>query len=541
MNEVPQPLMTHPTRIALRVLPYARETLRARPAVALAIAGFAAASLVVVAGGRVGTVKSIIPLTDWMGLLSVQGRRNGDYRPGALMLAGIIALIGLWIVAIRLPPAGSRSERRVWWIAGAWSAPFVVGPPMLSNDVWTYAAQGLMLRGGLDPYSAGPSALGNVHAVAAVDPSWRSVPSPYGPLATTVQHLAIAISGGSPLGAAIVFRALGVACFIAIGVLAADLAGPRRVQALTLTLLNPLLLLHVVSGAHLEGVMVALLLGAIVAAHQRRWLVAIVLACAAGSVKAPAFIAVLAIIAMHHQGLRGWHAWRITARDVAIAVASILGLTVMVHDGWGWLHALNTPMLGHTPLAPASLIGDMYAPIVEAASFDDLAAGGRITTMFAAVCVVIYLTATSRQRALAHTIGYGLLAVGLLGPVVYPWYLLWSVICLAPTAREGRRDRIVLISAVACVLNPPGFTSTISTNLTLIALAITTTVFVAQLISRRRRAAATASTELTAPAAASGAAPAAVTAPTAPTAPAAAERVEQPAAPASAPEVSVGG
>jgi hypothetical protein len=492
--------MTELNQGAVRVLFFARDGVRSHPATALSIAGFAASTLVVLAGGRVGTVKSVIPLTDWMGLLSVQGQRRGDFMPGSLMLVGIVALLGLWIIAIRLNRSASNSERRVWLIAGAWSVPFVIGPPVISNDVWTYAAQGLLLRSGLDPYSVGPSALGDIPAVAAVDPSWRSVPSPYGPLATTVQHLAIAISGGNPIGAAIVFRALAVGCFIAIGVLAADLAGSRRIQALTLTILNPLLLMHLISGAHLEGVMCALLLAALLAAHQRRWLLAIVLACAAGSVKAPAFIAVLAIIAVHHQSFRGWLAWRITARDAAIAALSVVGFTVIVNNGWGWVQALNTPTLGHTPLAPASLLGDMFDPIVKAASFDDLATGGRITTMLAAVCIFIYLTLTARHRALAQTIGYGLIAVGLLGPVLYPWYMLWGVVCLAPTARAERRDLVVLISACACLFDPPGFTRMISDNLTLSGLAIAFAWFAARAHARNRSAAACAAVALTSPA-----------------------------------------
>ena len=32
--------------------------------------------------------------------------------------------------------------------------------------------------------------------------------------------------------------------------------------------------------------------------------------------------------------------------------------------------------------------------------------------------------------------GYALLPIGLLGPVLYPWYLLWGLLCLAPTARR---------------------------------------------------------------------------------------------------------
>jgi hypothetical protein len=517
---------------ALRVLTFVRDGVRSHPATALSIAGFAASTLVVLANGRVGTVKSVIPLTDWLGLLSVQGRRPGDFLPGSLMLVGIIALIGLWIIAIRLRHSAKTTERRVWWIAGAWSAPFVVGPPVISNDVWTYAAQGLMMRNGLDPYSVGPSALGNIPAVAAVDPSWRSVPSPYGPLAATAQHLAIAISGGNPVGAAIVLRALAVACFIAIGLLAADLAGTRRIQALTLTILNPLLLMHLISGAHLEGVMCALLLGALLAAHQRRWALAIVLACAAGSVKAPAFLAVLAIIAVHHQIFRGWLAWRITARDAALAVVSVVGFTATVRNGWGWVQALNTPSLGHTPLAPASLLGDIYDPIVKAASFDDLATGGRITTMLAAVCIVIYLTVTAERRALAQTIGYGLIAVGLLGPVLYPWYMLWGVVCLAPTARAERRDLIVLISACACVFDPPGFTRLISDNLTLSSLAIAFAWFAARVRARRHAIAPTLATA--APGLTKEPAPAVEASPASPAAPPV-------ATPSNAPQVSVGG
>lgn len=467
-----EPVVTFPNGTALGARVLACNLNRSRPDWALAVGGFAAASLTVLAGGRVGTVKSVIPLTDWMGLLSVQAGRGGDYLAGSLMLVGIVFLIMLWIIAIRLHESGECTERRVWWIAGAWSAPFVAGPPLLSNDVWTYAAQGLLLRRGLDPYSLGPSALGDVPAMAAVDPTWRSVASPYGPLATTVQHLAIAISGGSPLGAAIVFRALGAACVIAIGVFAADLAGPRRVQALILTILNPLVLLHVISGAHLEGVMVALILAGLLAAQRRRWVLAIFLACAAGSVKAPAFVAVLAIIVVHRQGLRGWRAWRVTARDVGVAVASGVGFTVIVRHGWGWLQALNTPALGHTALAPASLISDMFGPIVRAASFDDLAAGGRITTMLAAVCIVTYLSATARRRLLAHTIGYGLLAVGILGPVIYPWYFLWGLVCLVPTARDTQRHWIVVISGFACVFDPPGFARPTSIRLTITAAVI---------------------------------------------------------------------
>ena len=481
--------MTDISRMSRRTAAVVRDAVGARPALSLATAGFLAASVTVVAGGRVGLPQSVIPLTNWLGLLPPNGHSSGD-APGAVMVFGVVALLALWLVAIRMHHSRRVSERTVWLVGAAWATPFVVGPPLLSNDVFTYAAQGLMLRRGLDPYSVGPAALGNVRALAAVDPSWRSIPSPYGPLATTLQHLAIAISGGNPLGAALVFRALGVLCLVAIGLLAADLAGPRRIEALTIIVLNPLLLLHIVSAAHLDGAMCVLLLAAVVQANRRHWAVAIVLAVAAGAVKAPAFVAVLAIMAVHIQSLRGAQRWRTAARDTAIAAVSTTIVSVIVRDGWGWIHALNAPALGHTALAPASLLGDLLRPVVPAASFDDLSAGGRVTALIAAGCIVVYLTVTARHRALDRTVGYGMLAVGVLSPVVYPWYLLGGIVCLAPTARAGRRDLVLLLSAIGCLLSPPGFSGGVSTALSVAAGLVALALVVPRMLARRRSASA---------------------------------------------------
>ena len=462
--------------------------LRARPSVSLAIGGSVAASVAVTAGGRIGTVKAVIPITNWLGLLSHNGFAMGDAVPGALMLTGIVVLIWLWLLALRLSrPGRGCSERAVWGIAGAWSLPFVLGPPLLSNDVYSYAAQGLMIRHGFDPYAYGPSVLGNVAAVAGVDPNWRNTPSPYGTVATTIEHLAVAISGGSPVGAVVVFRALAVVSVVAIGLLAAELAGARRVPALTLTILNPLVLLQIVSAAHFEGVMCALLLGALVAAGQRRWLLAIVLSCASTEVKVPALVAVLAIIAAHALGAPRSAALKIAARDSAAAALSLAGLSLILPDGLGWIGSLNTPALGHTGFAPASLLADLYAPIVRAASFDDLAAGGRITALVAAACAVGYLTVTADRRAVSQTAGFGLLAVGLLSPVLYPWYLLWAIVCLAPTARAARADWLILASALACVLTPPGFTRTVTISLTIAAIGVATLVMGRRVLGRRNR------------------------------------------------------
>lgn len=420
-----------------------------------AAAGFAASVLTVVAGGRVGTVRVTIPLTTWFGLLSNSGyRKGGSMVPGLLMMAGIAGLVMLWLVLVRGSHPAVSTERRVWLVAGAWVTPLALGPPLLSNDVYSYAAQGLLVDRGFDPYSVGPSALGTGPAVGAVDPLWRSVASPYGPLATWFQHFAIVLAGGNPLGAVIVFRLLAVLCVVGIGVLAAGLAGSRRIPVLTLTVLNPLVLLQLVSAAHLEGLLCVLLLASLLAQRRGSHVVGIVLGCAAGAIKVPGLIAAIAGIAARHRGARP--VWLAVARDGALAVAACLGFTMLVPHGWGWISALNTPALGYSSGAPASLLADVLHLFVRWASFDDLAMAGRAAALLAAVCIVVYLTATTGHRPLEATVGFGLLAVALLSPVIYPWYLLWGILCLAPIARGWLRAVLVVTCASAAAMAVPG-------------------------------------------------------------------------------------
>jgi len=104
----------------------------------------------------------------------------------------------------------------------------------------------------------------------------------------------------------------------------------------------------------------------------------------------------------------------------------------------------------------------------------------------AAGCIVVYLVATADRRALDSTVGFGMLAVGVLSPVVYPWYLLGGVLCLIPTARGARRDWLIMLSAVGCLLNPPGFSSGITTALSATAVAVCLAVITPRVLQRRR-------------------------------------------------------
>ena len=74
---------------------------------------------------------------------------------------------------------------------------------------------------------------------------------------------------------------------------------------------------------------------------------------------------------------------------------------------------------------------------------------------------VRYLAATSDRRQLSRSVGYALLAVAALGPVIYPWYLLWGLVCLAPIAvSRFERRLVVTTSCFACFMGLTGLNHT---------------------------------------------------------------------------------
>jgi hypothetical protein len=271
------------------------------------------------------------------------------------------------------------------------------------------------------------------------------------------------------------------------------MGGSHRARALTLSVLNPLVLLYVVSSPHLDGLMMAFVLASLAAADQRRWLVSVALACIAGSVTAQGFVVLPVVIAVHWLGRRTVAVWRLVGRDllVAIVITGVIGIAVP--DGFGWLSTVGKQFSNHTPFSVAGAIGKALTPIVRGASYDDLAVGGRITAMTAMVCVIGYLVATASHRALERTAGYALLAMGLLAPVLYPWYVLWGALCLAPTANGARRAGVLTLGAAACVLTPPGFSIATTNVITSIDLVVVAGIAAGVLFLSRHRQAETVS------------------------------------------------
>ncbi len=240
-----------------------------------------------------------------------------------------------------------------------------------------------------------------------------------------------------------------------------------------------------VSTAHIEGLVAVLLLGALIAASRDRWLVSVVLVCLAAGFTPIVIVVLPAVLFAHAWSNRPNVPWAKLALDLVGAALVLAACALSVPDGMGWARNISEINHERTPFAPSALLGDLLNLIVRPASSDDLAAGARIAMGFASACIVLYLVLTVPRRPLDRTVGFALLAVGLLAPVLYPWFLLPGVLVLAPAATGRRRDWVITLSCGACVLTPVGFSSAVGVNMTRVALGAIAVVLIVRLVGRR--------------------------------------------------------
>lgn len=457
-------------------------------AVWLGVAGLAVGCATVVVGARTLALTTTPP-TSWFGLLPVPGYApEGSWAFGALLLAGVVLLVVLWAVALGEVRAGRLQGRLLVAVAAAWQAPFVLGPPLISKDAWAYVAHGSMLRRHIDVYAHGIAALSRtaggpraVAAVRAVDPTWRHVASPYGPVTSLLEHAAVAASDGHPLGAVMILRVLVVAAVAVTAWACARLAPQRKDLARAIVALNPLVLVHAISGAHLDMIMAALVACAVVAAlhagqrGRAGWPVAVACVCVAGSVKAPAFAALPALLVAHVATARRMHVARRVAADLVAAAVSTGACALLVPDGFGWLRNLDTPGQGNRPTSPSALLSALLGRLgPDAADGDTLV---RLAVLALAAAVVLYLAATARSRQLPITVAASLLVLAFAGPVFYPWYLLWGLL-LVPLDTARRRLLVVAASAAGCLVAITGLPRGVTAGVDAVLAAAAVAVFV---------------------------------------------------------------
>lgn len=375
----------------------------------------------------------------------------------ASMTLGLVLVLGAWLVLGLILRRGA-SLRPLIRIAVTWSAPIVLGPPLFSRDVYSYAAQGLMVTRHVNPYANGPGALHNAKYVAPISSIWLRTRCPYGPLFLRLAQLAVGVTGRSLLGAILVLRVyeiLGVVLIAAALPTLARSVGKDPARAVWLGVCNPLVLFHFIGGAHNDSLMVGLLVAGLAVATTKRYATAVVLCSLAATVKNPAALGI-AFIALE--------AVRNTPRDRRLSefarlsgvVAATFALTSLITGiGFGWIGALGVPGKNMSYLTPTTFAAHFVSDVVghDAAVLTTV----RVVGMLLAAAVVALLMWRTPQLGTARACGLALAMVVACGPIVLPWYALWSLTVLSAVGRRIERGFAIFASVVlAIMLEPSG-------------------------------------------------------------------------------------
>ncbi|MCX4703121.1 MULTISPECIES: polyprenol phosphomannose-dependent alpha 1,6 mannosyltransferase MptB [Streptomyces] len=371
---------------------------------------------------------------------------------------GLVLLIAAWALLGRLvrgsePP----SPRALMVVLAVWAAPLLVAPPLFSRDVYSYLAQGAMVDAHIDVYAHGPAQLGGPLA-DEVSPLWRHTGAPYGPV---FLGLASALSGltRGELPAGLV--GMRLVALLGVGLMAAALprlarhSGADPAAALWLGALNPLVLLHLVAGAHNDAIMLGLLGLGLVAALGRWPVLGAVLVTLAALVKAPAVLGLAAVVVL--QVRAGRSPARAVVTTVVAAAATTAAATAAAGTGYGWIGALNTPVSPQN-WALTSLLGRATRAVLERLGSDlaPLAVPVWHTLgIVAAVVAVLAIWLRLRLRPV-YALGLSLLAVAALGPAIRPWYALWGLFLIAAAAPSTSiRHRVAAVTGVLALASLP--------------------------------------------------------------------------------------
>jgi alpha-1,6-mannosyltransferase len=330
------------------------------------------------------------------------GDRGGPYFMASLTLAGIV-----YLLAIREFFATPIFPRRLVVVglilAAVWHVEFLRLPPGNDDDIHRYVWDGRLQRLGYNPYLVIPSdpAVKVLHTSETRSLNNPDLPSPY-PAGAQLFFRAITSIQESILALKVAFGLCELAIvFLLLDILLRDRQGAHLVLAFAW---NPLLAIEVAGSGHVD-IVGALFLVVSAAALLRRWR-----ATAAVALGLAVAVKLLPIVLLPLY----WK--RVRIRDGVLA-ALVVGL-------------LYIPFLNHGRIPIGSLATYVHSFWFNDPAFASLERFAPPELIAALAVLAGILTAAWLRRKEASSpeaFAWPIAASLLFAPVVYPWYLLWTL------------------------------------------------------------------------------------------------------------------
>jgi alpha-1,6-mannosyltransferase len=325
---------------------------------------------------------------------------------------------------------------------------FVLGPPLLSQDVFGYLGFARMgALHGLDPYT-------HVAAEASYDPTfelvgWPYQHSPYGPLFTLASYATAPLGLAAGVWALKIVSALASLGAVALLARAASSIGRSGKWAAAFVGLNPVVLELGVGGAHNDTlVMLAIAAALALGAGARTRARASAAALAAGvGVKLSAGLA-LPFLVLSGRDVRARAALLASALAglAAIAVVGVIGFGTHALGFLGAIGEQQQLVAVHSiPAETARLVGLSGTPSWWRHIF---------VGAFAAACAFA-LWRTARGADWRAAAGWTTLALLCSTAWLLPWYALWVLPLAAVCANRRLRAATLVFCAYAILIHLP--------------------------------------------------------------------------------------
>ncbi|MEO5837955.1 MAG: polyprenol phosphomannose-dependent alpha 1,6 mannosyltransferase MptB [Acidimicrobiales bacterium] len=391
-------------------------------------------------------------------------------HPGHALFSAMSFIVGMamlslaWIRLGALTVDHSETRRRrlaiVLAAAALWTAPILLSPPLLSNDVYSYAAQGELASRGVDPTVVGPNALGGGPFMRAADAIWWNNPAPYGPAWNKIAETVVVAADHDAALSVWALRAVVLLSVIVAGFALYDLTRAHNpALALAMGIVNPVVVVHLVGGIHNDAVMVALMMVALAAARRSWFLTSVVFMTLATAVKLPAAAGLVYL---------GWHCpyARAQAQRVFASAATLFfGIisSVVLSFAWGmslgWVSALKGTGKVMSTFAPTTMLGlslsDAFSAVGIDVDPDHTVALFRLVGLLGAGLIALWLLRRSERSNMERALGLSLALAVLFGPVLWPWYVAMAFTVLAASdLTRARAASVVWTVAVALFVFP---------------------------------------------------------------------------------------